>query len=208
MKDEASIGIRPFQTNDVLNLLSAARESMAELQLWLPWCHPDFSLADSLDFVMSCGEDWAAGRKYRFAIYDRADGAFVGSIGLNEVNRLHGFANLTYWVRSSRTGQGIASTGIRLVAPIAFEQLHLNRLQLVIAMGNRASIRVAEKVGAHREGVLGDRILFRGRPEDAVMYSLLAEDRRWEPEPQAGRAWNTFARNGFAGEQEAVEYVS
>ena len=204
MKDEASIGIRRFQLEDVSSLFSAARESMAQLQLWTAWCGPDYSLGDSLDFVMSCDEDWQAGRKYNFVIYDRADGAFVGSIGLSEVNREHGFAKLGYWVRSSRAGQGVANASIRLVSRFAFEELELNRLELIIAKGNGASIRVAEEVGANREGVLRDRILFKGRPEDAVMYSLVAEDRHRELDSRAGEARNTFVPGDFAYEQKSA----
>ncbi len=176
MMTGSSIGIRRFHAVDVPSLFLAARESMTELQQWMAWCRADYSLDDCLDFVSACDEEWEAGRKYSFAIYDRKDGALVGSVGLSGVNHVHRFANVGYWVRSSRTGQGAASAGLRLAARFAFEELHLNRLELIIALGNYASIRVAEKVGAHREGILRDRLLLKGGPESAVIYSLVARD--------------------------------
>jgi RimJ/RimL family protein N-acetyltransferase len=65
-----------------------------------------------------------------------------------------GTANVGYWVRTSRTGQGIATAAVRLVARFGFEDLGLRRLELLIAVHNVASRRVAEKVGATLEGVL------------------------------------------------------
>jgi len=44
------------------------------------------------------------------------------------------------------------------------------------ATGNHASQRVAEKAGAVREGVLRKRLLVKGQTQDAVLYSLVAED--------------------------------
>lgn len=176
MINGASVGIRRFQPDDIPNLFLATRESMAELQQWMAWCRAGYSLDDSLDFVSACDEEWRADRKYSFAIYDRRNGALVGSVGLSEVNRVHLFANVGYWVRSSCTGQGVASAGLLLAARFAFEELHLNRLELIIALGNHASMRVAEKVGAHQEGVLRNRLVLNGRPVSAVMYSLVARD--------------------------------
>jgi len=57
-------------------------------------------------------------------------------------------------VRTSQTGQGIATAAVRLVAQCAFEDLGLRRLELLIAVDNLASRRVAEKVGATFEGAL------------------------------------------------------
>jgi RimJ/RimL family protein N-acetyltransferase len=65
-----------------------------------------------------------------------------------------------------------------MAARFAFEELCLNRLELIIPVGNDPSIRVAEKVGAEREGVLKGRVMLGGRPHDAVSYSIRAAD--WE----------------------------
>jgi RimJ/RimL family protein N-acetyltransferase len=85
-------------------------------------------------------------------------------------------ANVGYWVRADRTGAGYATAAVRLLAAHAFGVLGLQRLELVIAPSNAASLRVAEKVGAVREGVLRHRLRRAGAPQDAVLYSLLPGD--------------------------------
>jgi RimJ/RimL family protein N-acetyltransferase len=47
------------------------------------------------------------------------------------------------------------------------------RLEIVCAVGNVRSQRVAEKVGALKEGVLRNRLLLPSGPSDAVMFSLV-----------------------------------
>jgi len=57
-----------------------------------------------------------------------------------------------------------------------FEQLNLIRAEIVVAVGNTASLRVAEKAGARREGILRNRMVVREMVYDAVIYSLIPQD--------------------------------
>ncbi len=82
-------------------------------------------------------------------------------------------AKLGYWIRSSATGRGAAPAAVLLARDWAFRETGLNRLEIVCAFGNTRSRRVAEKVGATREGVLRRRLLLPSGPSDAIMYSLL-----------------------------------
>jgi RimJ/RimL family protein N-acetyltransferase len=55
-----------------------------------------------------------------------------------------------------------------------FEELSLQRLELITDPDNRASQRVAEKAGYRREGVLRSHMDHPdGRRRDSVMFSLL-----------------------------------
>jgi ribosomal-protein-serine acetyltransferase len=62
------------------------------------------------------------------------------------------------------------------VARFGFNELKLNRIEIVVAVRNTASLRVAEKVGATREGVLRSRLVAHGQIHDAVMFSLIRGD--------------------------------
>jgi ribosomal-protein-serine acetyltransferase len=166
------ISIRPYRADDATALFAAARESVNEIFPWLEWCHPGYSLAEAEAWAGSREKLFAEGVEYAFAIVD-SEGTFLGGCGLNQINRVHRFANLGYWVRTSQAGRGVAPAAVRLVAGFAFAETDLVRLEIVCAVGNRRSQRVAEKSGAVREGVLHDRLLFHGKPHDAVMYAIL-----------------------------------
>ena len=172
-----SVRIRRYRPEDIPLLFEAGRESASdEFTRWMPWCHPGYSREDSSAFILSRAGAWDRGESYDFAVFDCQTGAFLGGVGLNQLNRAHGFANLGYWVRASGRGRGVAGAAARLAARFAFEDLGLNRVEVVIAAENGGSQRAAEKAGAQREGVLRNRLLIAGRPHDAVMYSLVAAD--------------------------------
>ena len=152
----------------------AARESVPEVFPWLAWCHAGYSMAEAVDWVSTRAPLAAKGQEYAFAIVG-PDGRYLGGCGLNQINRLHRFGNLGYWVRSSATGRGVATAAVRQVAEFAFQETDLLRLEIVCAVGNERSQRVAARAGASREGILRHRLLLHGQPVDAVMYSLLRE---------------------------------
>jgi len=166
------VAIRPYRVEDAHALWAAARESQPEIFPWLEWCHPEYSLADAEWWCNSRAALAAAGQEYSFVI-SAPDGGFLGGCGLNQINRIHRIANLGYWVRTSSTGRGVAAEAVRQLCRFAFENTDLVRLEIVCAVGNQRSQRVAEAAGAVREGVLRSRLLLHGRAVDAVMHSLV-----------------------------------
>jgi ribosomal-protein-serine acetyltransferase len=168
----AACSLRPYAPDDARALWEAARESIREVSEWLPWCHPDYSLAEAEEWVRSRAPLTAAGREHAFAIVDAAD-RLLGGCGLSRIDGGQRFGNLGYWVRTSATRRGVATEAVRQLAEFAFESTDLVRLEIVCAVGNVASQRVAERAGAVREGVLRQRIRLQGRSVDAVMYSLV-----------------------------------
>ena len=169
--------VRTYREDDAPLLFEAVRESIAEVSPWLPWCHENYSIAESREFITSRIAAAQGDEHYSFAVLAKDDPQrLLGGVGLNFINRVHQFGNLGYWVRTSFAGQGITSRAARLVARFGFEQLGLQRIEIVAAVPNIASQRVAEKIGALREGTLRKRLLIRGEPQDAIMFSLLRED--------------------------------
>jgi ribosomal-protein-serine acetyltransferase len=179
----ASIYIRPFLPADSPLLFSAARESIDQLCAWMTWCSPAYSPEDSNAFVARAQAEWENGASHYFAILDSRDDSLLGSVGLSGINRTHKLANLGIWVRSTRTRQGVAAAATRLIAAFAFQELLLSRLEILVAAENKASLRVAEKVGAKTEGVLRSRLTLMGKLHDAILCSLIPADLPGLPGP-------------------------
>lgn len=167
-----SISIRPYVLADAPALYDAARESVGEVHLWLPWCHPEYKLDDAQTWIRGQIEAFANRTTFSFVVEDEG-GRMLGGCGLNQINEVHRLANLGYWIRTSAAGQGIAPQAVRLLAEWAFAETNLQRLEIVVAVANTRSHRVAEKAGALREGVLRSRLYVHDQPQDAVMYSIV-----------------------------------
>jgi ribosomal-protein-serine acetyltransferase len=164
--------IRLYDPGDAGDLQAAVVESAVEVGLWMSWAHPRYSLEDAQQWILMQQELTRQGLAYEFAV--RSDtGAFLGGCGVNQVNKANRFANMGYWIRTSAMGRGVAPAAARLVAEHVFRSTDLNRLEIVCALGNVRSQRVAEKLGAVREGVLRKRLLIPSGASDAVMFSLV-----------------------------------
>jgi RimJ/RimL family protein N-acetyltransferase len=165
--------LRPYRPEDSHALAAAVRESAESVGAWLPWCRTDYSEAEAGAWISHCGEGWRSGEHFAFAAFDAITAQFLGSAGLNQRNRPHNFMNLGYWVRTSRQGNAVAVRAARLVAAFGFGQVGLTRIEIVTALDNRASRRVAEKSGAAFEAVARNRIVDRGNAVDAAVYALV-----------------------------------
>ena len=173
---DGNIIIRPCRLEDAAVICEGVQDTMHEMLKWAPWCHPDYSMSDCTSWLSSRPQMWSEGIEYDFVIFDTKDSTFLGGCAIDQINRKHNFANLGYWVRSSQTGKGIATAAVRLISRLGFETLGFTRLEIVVAVQNKASQRVAEKVGTVREGVHRNRHVVRDKIYDSVMFSLIPQD--------------------------------
>lgn len=170
------VQLRTFRESDTDAVYEAIRESLDLLAPWLPWAHADYTRDESVTWISQCADGWRTNRDFGYAICDAADGALVGGCGLNQIDHDSRRANLGYWVRASRAGSGFATRAARLLAPWGFQNLGLERIEIVVATSNLRSIRAAEKTGAVREGVLRSRLRVRDRQYDGAMFSFVRAD--------------------------------
>lgn len=164
--------IRPLRLADADAFADAALESAATVGRWLPWCHAGYTLAEAGQWLQACERNLAAGAAYSMGIFSEDGELLLGGIGINGINREHNFGQVGYWVRQSQQGRGIAPRALAAMAGYGFRVLGLTRLEIVAQEDNLASRRAAEKAGARFDGLLKNRLVVRGTPCTAAMYSL------------------------------------
>lgn len=175
--EEDALRVRPYRMDDAPAVLAALHESMESIGRWQAWCTPSYNLDDARRWIARSRLAWqGVGDEGALAIVDRATDALAGSIALNHWQVEYRMANLGYWVRQSRQGQGIASQAVRMLARHALNNAPLERLEIVAAVGNMASRRVAENAGARLEGIARRRLPVHDDVLDAAIYSLVAGD--------------------------------
>jgi RimJ/RimL family protein N-acetyltransferase len=127
------------------------------------------------DSVARAEEQWRRGCGAPFVIADAADDRPLGLLNLQfgEDEEVAGFAISVF---PQARGRGVASKALRLAATWALRELGLRRVFAEAAADNHASIRVIEKAGFQREGVLRAHCKTHGRRHDCVMFSLLPQD--------------------------------
>ncbi len=111
----ADIVLRPNCADFASYLGAAAAESIATVVRWMTCCHAGLSESDALAWYRSCEKNWETGTEYEFSVFTPS-GDFLGAAGLNQFNEANRFANLGYWIRESRQGQGYATQAARVLA--------------------------------------------------------------------------------------------
>jgi ribosomal-protein-serine acetyltransferase len=172
MTSSADIRIRPYVLEDAAVLHEAVIESLTDLQPWMMWAHPGYTWDEARAWLEVQVPAFDARVEFQFAIVSAA-GEYLGACGLNHLDTLNRRANLGYWVRSRAARMGIATRAVGLLQEWAFTYTNLVRLEILVAMGNAASRRVAIKSGALEEGLLRDRLLLNNCLHDAAMYSIV-----------------------------------
>ena len=112
------IMLRPYRHGDIDGLYAAVRESIAEVSPWMPWCHDGYSIEESQQWVGSRAQAWQEGTGYDFTIINADNGLFLGGCGLNHLDLDNKRANLGYWVRSTQTGNGVATKATLLLTQL------------------------------------------------------------------------------------------
>ena len=96
-------------------------------------------------------------------------------------NIRHGVAqtgHIGYWMGARFAGRGYMVEAARLVVDYAFTALRLHRIEAACIPGNERSIRVLEKAGFKREGLLRSYLRINGVWQDHHLYALIAGDPR------------------------------
>lgn len=174
---DGSIALRKLAPAHAEALSGLVRRSIAELRPWMPWSEASQEVEVVRQWIEGRERAWRGGSAFELVIVDAESGVLLGAAGINGIGYHEGIANLGYWVGTEHQGRGLATAAARLLARAAFDHLPLHRLEVHVAKGNTSSARVAEKLGAVREGLLRQgTTLGDGSHADAWLYSLLRDD--------------------------------
>ncbi|WP_431028000.1 GNAT family N-acetyltransferase [Lysinibacillus sp. LZ02] len=119
----------------------------------------------------------ALNREFSFGIYEKDSEKLIGHISLYAIKRMpYSSAFVGYSMDQHFVGRGIATEAVKLVVELAFASLKLHRVEAYIAPENISSIRVIEKAGFAREGLLRKLLFINGEWVDHYMYAMLQEE--------------------------------
>ena len=170
---DAEVVLRPSREDDV----PAIREVYSELDIrrWMGWGAELPDDAEARANIARAASAWEDGTWAVFRIADADSDQVIGGINLRFGE--YDTAEISYFLRTSARGRGIATRAARLVVRWAFEELGIERIELRVHPDNTASQRVAERLGFVREGVeRASRVWPDGTRFDSIMFSLLVTD--------------------------------
>lgn len=169
---DAQLELRPVTDAVKPSLIEAVRESHAHLSRWMFWATEEYGPHDAQTFLDSV----ASGDERAYAVSGREEGGFHGICSLNRVDEINRTANLGYWLRATSTGRGLATRAVRRLLVHALEDLGIERVEIVMSPANIASVRVAERLKLHEEGLRGRAIRVGDQQHDARAFAAFLSD--------------------------------
>ncbi|MGW6458517.1 GNAT family N-acetyltransferase [Streptomyces sp. NPDC055078] len=171
--------LEPWRAAEFLAHIDRGREYIGEF-VGLPDAASDLGSARA--FLQSYADKQAADRGRLYGIW--LDGTLVGGVLFRTFDAESGNCEVGCWLEPSAVGRGLVTRAVRLLIDWAVAERGMHRVEWLVSAGNRASIKVAERLGMRRDGVLRESYPYRGERHDTEVWSLLAPEWR---KPHAGR---------------------
>lgn len=156
---------------------AAIREVYSERDIrhWMGWDDELPDEAEALANIERAARAWEVGAWAVFRVVLLPQDEVVG--GANLLLHERDIAEVSYFLRRSARGRGLATRAVLLLAGWAFGTLGSQRLELRVHPDNEASHRVARRAGFRREGVERASGMWPdGTRFDLVVYSLLPSE--------------------------------
>lgn len=112
--------------------------------------------------------------KVVFAVCRREDGAHIGNVSLDMIDRRHRNARLSIFIAEEATrGKGFGSEAMTLLEKYAFSTLKLHKIWCKTDAGNPQVLRFYKKQGFRQEGLLVEHEFKEGHFVDKVLLAKI-----------------------------------
>lgn len=114
----------------------------------------------------------------RFMDYENYPGyENIGIVDLFNISAINGNAQIGIYVLPPFRCKGYGTKAVSLLGTYAHDVLNMRTLLAKVAVPNKASIRMFEKSGYSRCGLLTDWLRIAGRPYDLILYQKILTEK-------------------------------
>ncbi|WP_409019986.1 GNAT family N-acetyltransferase [Brevundimonas vesicularis] len=170
--------LRPPRPADYAEWAELRELSRDYLQPWEPaWSEDDLTRSAFRRRLSIYSREMELGTAWPLFVYQLEGERLMGAITLSNIRRgVAETATMGYWIGQPFAGQGVGTTGVRLVLDFAFSTLQLHRVEAACVPTNKASRRVLQKVGFREEGLARAYLKINGSWADHLLFGILSDE--------------------------------
>jgi len=117
--------------------------------------------------------------RYVFAICLREKDQHIGNVALGNIDYVNRNAMFSIFIYDKQyRGRGLGLEATHLILDFAFDRLNLHKVYLRTSEEFAAAIKMYEKMGFVKEGVMREQSYFAGKYRDKILYSMLENEYR------------------------------
>ncbi|WP_057913064.1 GNAT family N-acetyltransferase [Peribacillus muralis] len=181
MIDE-EVSLRLLTKDDAEEFYKLTIRSKAYLKEWLGWLDYVESVQDTAENIKSRLIELVENGGYPTSFAIIYKGKIAGTIGFNSINKLNKIGVVGYWLGEEFQGKGIMTKAFKRLIEYGFTDLAFNRIEVRVAVENKNSRALPERLGFRKEGEVRKAEWLYDHYVDHVIYGLLAEE--WNKLPQ------------------------
>ena len=163
---------RPATASDAQPLADLIQRDADHLRRYLPAMVAALgSAAEARAHFLHVAEQAARDELLEWYLF--ASGVLCGAVRLKNIETQSRKLSVAYFLAADHQGRGIATRSVRAVLGYCFGELNMNRVELTCATGNGLSVRLAERLGFTREGLLRQAEWLEEGFVDHYVFSML-----------------------------------
>lgn len=139
---------------------------------------PMKSRAEAEELLIRIHRQFADKSGFQWGVERKEDGALLGTCTLFNIHYGNMRAELGYCLHSAHWGRGYMGEALAALIDHSFHALKLRRLEADVDPDNASSLRILDRMGFRREGILRERWNVGGAIQDSVFLGLLAREWR------------------------------
>lgn len=113
-----------------------------------------------------------------FGVEEISSGKLIGMSFLKTINPFHRHAQFSIFIGDKEAlGKGYSIEATRKTLDFAFDELNLHRINVMIRTDNEKSLRMCERCGFRKEGIMRESLFKNGAYRDEFLMSILRTDR-------------------------------
>jgi len=188
--------VRCYHPSDALMLAESVTESLEHLRPWMPWVYIEPErIEEKVKRLKRFRGEFDLGRDYIYGIFNPEETKLLGGTGLH--TRLGDDAlEIGYWIHKDSINQGLVTESTAALIKIAFELIHIHRIEIHCDPANLASAAIPRKLGFTHEGTLRAKTRFLDHWSDSMVWGLL--DNEYPDSPSSKAEIKAFDANGHS----------
>lgn len=173
-KIDEELSLKLLELKDAERVFEITNQSREYLREWLPWLDITTKLEDTKGFINICLKGFAENKSVNTLIMYK--GQIVGVAGYNQINWSNKTAYIGYWLGQEYQGNGVMTRVAKALTDYAFKELKLDKVEIRVALENKKSRGIPERLGFVNEGCIRQAEWLYDHYVDHIVYGMLVKD--------------------------------
>jgi len=171
---DADIELRAIEERDAADIFALTQANRQYLRQWLPWVDGTRFVEDTHAYIRTMNIQRTTNASFGCVIFYRRQVA--GTISFHPVDWSNRRVEIGYWLGAAFQSKGLMTKACKAMVAYAFDEWHLNKVEIRCATGNIASCAIPQRLGFTLEGIIRQAEWLYDHYVDLKVFGMLESE--------------------------------